>query len=154
MVYWWWCHAIWLMMSCYIIDATSFPITTCTNDYFRIDSNVDEVETNVGEAQKQLVKYLQSISSDRWLMIKIFGVLIFFFLIFVVFLAWCDWVKRAFVYCGRLLDKHVYHYYGTWGGVGLQVAFCIVDLILSAVMRSTEGIVPSTRKGNNGKEWE
>ena len=48
---------------------------------------MDEVETNVGEAQKQLVKYLQSISSDRWLMIKIFGVLIFFFLIFVVFLA-------------------------------------------------------------------
>jgi syntaxin 5 len=32
-------------------------------------------------------RYFQSVTSNRWLMVKIFAVLIFFFLLFVVFMA-------------------------------------------------------------------
>ncbi|KAF4517967.1 hypothetical protein B566_EDAN005334 [Ephemera danica] len=53
----------------------------------RIDANVQDVELNVEAAHGEILKYFQSISSNRWLMIKIFAVLIFFFIFFVVFLA-------------------------------------------------------------------
>lgn len=53
----------------------------------RIDSNVQDVEMNVEAAHSEILKYFQSVSKNRWLMIKIFGVLIFFFIFFVVFLA-------------------------------------------------------------------
>lgn len=56
--------------------------------YFRIDSNVEETELNVEAAHSELLKYFQSISSNRWLIIKIFFVLIIFFIIFVVFMVW------------------------------------------------------------------
>ncbi|XP_065062855.1 syntaxin-5-like [Rhopilema esculentum] len=52
----------------------------------RIDSNVEETESNVELAHTEILKYFQSISSNRWLMIKIFFVLIVFFIIFVVFM--------------------------------------------------------------------
>ena len=44
----------------------------------RIDSNVDDVDMNVSEAHTELLKYFQSVTSNRWLMIKIFFVLIVF----------------------------------------------------------------------------
>ncbi|SPO40011.1 probable syntaxin, vesicular transport protein [Pseudozyma flocculosa] len=50
----------------------------------RIDDNVMEVVDNVGGAQRELLKYYQSVSSNRWLMLKIFGVLIVFFLLFIL----------------------------------------------------------------------
>ncbi|RXG71955.1 Syntaxin-5 [Armadillidium vulgare] len=53
----------------------------------RIDSNVDDAEMNVEAAHTELLKYFKSISSNRWLMVKIFGILIVFFVIFVVFMA-------------------------------------------------------------------
>ncbi|KAF7282656.1 hypothetical protein GWI33_002195 [Rhynchophorus ferrugineus] len=53
----------------------------------RIDTNVQEAELNIEAAHAQIIKYFKSVSSNRWLMIKIFGVLIFFFIFFVVFLA-------------------------------------------------------------------
>ncbi|POO04087.1 t-SNARE [Trema orientale] len=53
----------------------------------RIDQNTDETLTNVEGAQGQLLKYLNSISSNRWLMIKIFFVLIFFLMVFLFFVA-------------------------------------------------------------------
>uniref|UniRef100_A0A2P2M4F9 Uncharacterized protein MANES_16G064900 n=1 Tax=Rhizophora mucronata TaxID=61149 RepID=A0A2P2M4F9_RHIMU len=53
----------------------------------RIDENIDETLTNVEGAQGQLVRYLNSISSNKWLMIKIFFVLIVFLVIFLVFVA-------------------------------------------------------------------
>lgn len=53
----------------------------------RIDENIDETLSNVEGAQGQLLKYLNSISSNRWLMMKIFFVLIVFLLIFVFFVA-------------------------------------------------------------------
>lgn len=53
----------------------------------RIDSNVQDAELNIEAAHGQILKYFQSVSKNRWLMIKIFGVLIMFFIFFVIFLA-------------------------------------------------------------------
>lgn len=53
----------------------------------RIDDNVVDIESNVMGAQDQLVKYMSNISSNRWLMIKIFLVMIIFFLVFALFFA-------------------------------------------------------------------
>ena len=53
----------------------------------RIDENVDTTLTNVDSAQAQLLKYLNSISSNRWLVMKIFAVLLVFLVVFVVFIA-------------------------------------------------------------------
>ncbi|XP_039219202.1 syntaxin-5 [Crotalus tigris] len=53
----------------------------------RIDANVEDTELNVEGAHMEILKYFQSVSSNRWLMVKIFLILIIFFIIFVVFLA-------------------------------------------------------------------
>ncbi|XP_017083473.1 syntaxin-5 [Drosophila eugracilis] len=53
----------------------------------RIDTNVADAELNIEAAHGEILKYFQSVSKNRWLMIKIFGVLIFFFLFFVVFMS-------------------------------------------------------------------
>lgn len=53
----------------------------------RIDSNVQDAEMNIEAAHGEILKYFRTVSKNRWLMIKIFGVLIFFFIFFVVFLA-------------------------------------------------------------------
>ena len=53
----------------------------------RIDENVDDTLANVTNAQAQLLKYLNTISSNRWLIMKVFAVLLIFLVIFVVFIA-------------------------------------------------------------------
>lgn len=53
----------------------------------RIDENMEDTLANVEGAQNQLVRYLNSISSNRWLMIKIFFVLIVFLMFFLFFVA-------------------------------------------------------------------
>ncbi|KAJ0495838.1 putative target SNARE coiled-coil domain, syntaxin/epimorphin, syntaxin-5, Sly1p-binding protein [Helianthus annuus] len=53
----------------------------------RIDENMEDTLANVEGAQGQLMRYLNSISSNRWLMIKIFFVLIVFLMIFLFFVA-------------------------------------------------------------------
>ncbi|PWA55094.1 syntaxin of plants 32 [Artemisia annua] len=53
----------------------------------RIDENMEDTLANVEGAQGQLMRYLNSISSNRWLMIKIFFVLIAFLMIFLFFVA-------------------------------------------------------------------
>ncbi|XP_050308314.1 syntaxin-5 [Anthonomus grandis grandis] len=53
----------------------------------RIDTNVQDAELNIEAAHAQILKYFKTVSSNRWLMIKVFGVLMFFFIFFVVFLA-------------------------------------------------------------------
>ncbi|XVF88483.1 hypothetical protein PTKIN_Ptkin19aG0054900 [Pterospermum kingtungense] len=53
----------------------------------RIDENMDESLANVEGAQNQLMRYLNSISSNRWLMIKIFFILILFLMFFLFFVA-------------------------------------------------------------------
>ena len=53
----------------------------------RIDEHMDETVANVESAQAHLLKYLQRISSNRWLVMKIFAVLLIWLVIFVVFVA-------------------------------------------------------------------
>lgn len=53
----------------------------------RIDANVQDAEMNVEAAHGQILKYFQSVTNNRWLMVKIFGVVIAFFIFFVIFMA-------------------------------------------------------------------
>ncbi|XP_028792669.1 syntaxin-31 [Neltuma alba] len=53
----------------------------------RIDDNMDESLANVEGAHSSLLKHLRQISSNRWLLIKIFAILILFLLIFMFFVA-------------------------------------------------------------------
>ncbi|KAG5853085.1 syntaxin-5a [Anguilla anguilla] len=53
----------------------------------RIDANVEDTQLNVDAAHGEILKYFQSVSSHRWLLVKIFLILIVFFIVFVVFLA-------------------------------------------------------------------
>ena len=52
----------------------------------RIDANVSETQSNVEAAHTELLKYFKSVTSNRWLMIKIFMVVLIFSIIFIVFL--------------------------------------------------------------------
>eukprot|EP01114_Cavostelium_apophysatum_P012274 TRINITY_DN2726_c0_g1_i1.p1 TRINITY_DN2726_c0_g1~~TRINITY_DN2726_c0_g1_i1.p1 ORF type:complete len:301 (+),score=60.48 TRINITY_DN2726_c0_g1_i1:203-1105(+) len=51
----------------------------------RIDSNVDATTIHTERAQTALLKYMSSVSSNRWLIIKMFIALVFFVVLFVVF---------------------------------------------------------------------
>lgn len=53
----------------------------------RIDTNILDVGLNVDMAHSEILKYFRSVSKNRSLMIKIFGVLIFFFIFFVIFMS-------------------------------------------------------------------
>eukprot|EP00929_Paragymnodinium_shiwhaense_P058343 TRINITY_DN29205_c0_g1_i1.p1 TRINITY_DN29205_c0_g1~~TRINITY_DN29205_c0_g1_i1.p1 ORF type:complete len:283 (+),score=70.67 TRINITY_DN29205_c0_g1_i1:82-930(+) len=53
----------------------------------RIDSDVDDTLDNVQSAQDQLLKYFKNISSNRMLILKVFAILLFFTVFFVIFLA-------------------------------------------------------------------
>jgi syntaxin 5 len=50
----------------------------------RIDADTMDIASNVSGAQRELLKYYASISNNRWLMMKVFGVLIVFFLLFIL----------------------------------------------------------------------
>ncbi|CAK7893275.1 integral membrane protein Sed5p [[Candida] anglica] len=50
----------------------------------RIDSNVEDINLNISGAQRELLKYYNHISSNRMLFLKIFGVLIVFFMLWVL----------------------------------------------------------------------
>lgn len=51
----------------------------------RIDANVSDTMMNVEAAHQSLLQYLQSVTSNRWLVIKVFGILFVFFIVFVLF---------------------------------------------------------------------
>jgi syntaxin 5 len=53
----------------------------------RIDEHMDDTVANVDSAQAHLLKYLARISSNRWLVMKVFAVLLLFMVFFVVFIA-------------------------------------------------------------------
>lgn len=53
----------------------------------RIDDNMDESLNNVENARGALLRNLNRISSNRWLMMKIFAVVIFFLVVFILFVA-------------------------------------------------------------------
>ncbi|GMG09590.1 unnamed protein product [[Candida] boidinii] len=50
----------------------------------RIDTNIEDTSINIAGAQRELMKYYNHISSNRWLMVKIFGILILFFLLWAL----------------------------------------------------------------------
>ncbi|KAI7867547.1 putative syntaxin [Spinellus fusiger] len=50
----------------------------------RIDQNTDDIEMHVMGAQRELLKYYTNISSNRWLIIKIFVTIVCFFLLFTL----------------------------------------------------------------------
>jgi hypothetical protein len=52
----------------------------------RIDENVDETLSNVTSAQAQLLKYFNGMNSNKWLLLKVFSVLMVFLLLFVMFI--------------------------------------------------------------------
>ncbi|VDL17337.1 unnamed protein product [Hymenolepis diminuta] len=51
----------------------------------RIDANVEQSLVSLESGHAELLKYLRSVSSNRWLMFKVFGILLAFFIFFVVF---------------------------------------------------------------------
>ncbi|CAN8298292.1 unnamed protein product [Cochlearia groenlandica] len=53
----------------------------------RIDDNMDESLGNVEGARSALLQHLTRISSNRWLMIKIFAIIILFLIVFLFFVA-------------------------------------------------------------------
>lgn len=50
----------------------------------RIDANVDDIDINIGGAQRELLKYFDRVKSNRWLAVKIFFIIFAFFLIWVL----------------------------------------------------------------------
>ncbi|KAI1641860.1 putative ER-golgi SNARE complex subunit [Daldinia loculata] len=50
----------------------------------RIDANTEDVVDNVQGAQREILKYWSRVSSNRWLIAKMFGVLMIFFLLWVL----------------------------------------------------------------------
>jgi syntaxin 5 len=50
----------------------------------RIDADTEDVLENVEGAQAELLKYLSRVSGNRWLIAKMFGVLMIFFLLWVL----------------------------------------------------------------------
>ncbi|TYI63007.1 hypothetical protein E1A91_D10G290200v1 [Gossypium mustelinum] len=53
----------------------------------RIDEDMDQSLANVEGARSALLRHLNQISSNRWLLIKIFAAIIFFLVIFIIFVA-------------------------------------------------------------------
>ncbi|KAG0640438.1 t-SNARE [Tuber brumale] len=50
----------------------------------RIDHETEDVVANVEGGQRELLKYWSRVSSNRWLVVKMFGVLMIFFLLWVL----------------------------------------------------------------------
>ena len=48
----------------------------------RIDMNIEDMQLNVQRGQEQLLRYFRNVSSNRWLMIKVFSVLVVFIIIY------------------------------------------------------------------------
>ncbi|RKP12503.1 syntaxin 5 [Piptocephalis cylindrospora] len=69
-----------------IFQQLAHMVAEQANTVQRIDANVEEISTNVSGAQRELLKYWRNMSSNRWLMLKIFAVVLFFFMLFVLVL--------------------------------------------------------------------
>jgi syntaxin 5 len=50
-----------------------------------IEDDLEDVSVNVEEGHKQLLQYLPKVTQNRWLYLKIFGVLLFFMIVFLIF---------------------------------------------------------------------
>lgn len=65
----------------------------------RIDADTIDIASNVSGAQRELLKYFASISSNRWLMLKLFGVLIVFVSLLLSFPQLKKRRGRMLIYC-------------------------------------------------------
>lgn len=50
----------------------------------RIDDNIEDVGLNISGAHTELEKYYKSVSSNRWLILQVFAIIIVFFLVWVL----------------------------------------------------------------------
>ncbi|KAK9378437.1 t-SNARE [Kockiozyma suomiensis] len=50
----------------------------------RIDADTEDIAINISGAQRELLKYFATVSSNRWLMVRVFGIIIIFFLLWVL----------------------------------------------------------------------
>lgn len=73
------CSAAVISRSFWSLDASIFRILT---PKLRIDANVEEMEVNISGAQQELLRYFTSISSNRWLIMKVFGLVVMFLFLF------------------------------------------------------------------------
>ena len=60
---------------------------SCLSVAFRCPTQVEATNANVEGALAEISKYYNTVSSDRWLMMKIFGILLAFFIFFIVVIA-------------------------------------------------------------------
>ena len=82
----------------------------------RIDDDVLHVSDNVEGARRELLKYYANISNNRWLMLKIFGVLIVFFLrMYMLRLTLQSSSLSPNEFVVTLADRRLHHVYpATW----------------------------------------
>lgn len=86
----------------------------------RIDSDTHDIMDNVTGAQRELLIFYNSVSSNRWLILKIFGVLIVFVRFYLPFHcginsdSFLDSSLSLFLFHDLALDGHVLHIYGTF----------------------------------------
>jgi hypothetical protein len=66
----------------FILSAPSFLSQT-----MRIDSNMDLTLDNVESGHQQLLRYYENVMGNRWLVLKIFALLLVFTVGFTVFVA-------------------------------------------------------------------
>jgi len=50
----------------------------------RIDMNIEDMQMHVNRGQEQLLRYYRNVTSNRWLIIKIFGVLVAFIIFYAL----------------------------------------------------------------------
>lgn len=67
-----------------IFQSLSSLVAEQQNVIQRIDANTEDISMNVVGAQREILKYYARISSNRWLFIKMFGIVLFFFFIWVL----------------------------------------------------------------------
>eukprot|EP00971_Amphidinium_carterae_P115382 2285220-Amphidinium_carterae.1 len=78
-------------------------VTSQRKMIWRIDIVADDTLSNVESGQEHLPKYFHYISSNRWLIVKVFAILIFF-VFFIIFLellgsAQCDLPPAEAPFC-------------------------------------------------------
>lgn len=60
-------------------------VTSQGEQISRLEDTMTEVEGHALEGHRQLLRYLQGLASDRALVLKVFGLLLFFLFLFIVF---------------------------------------------------------------------
>lgn len=120
--------------------------------HFRIDANVEDTQLNVDLAHTEILKYFQSVSNNRWLLIKMFLILVIFFIVFVLFMTWRPALRDA--------DFEEYKIHSIWrvkeAVLLLLSAFYLLTgwcLLLILVSKIGESLNSSTDKAAGSFSW-